>query len=65
MIQIFDPMKRQVVIGEEQLDVDLHAHGNKKRSWQALRSNRTMESECYKWKQVSAIHSETYTQEFE
>jgi hypothetical protein len=36
-----------------------------KRSWQALWRNQTMECECYRWKQESAIHSETYTQEFE
>jgi hypothetical protein len=40
-------------------------HMETKRSWQALRSNQTVECECYKLKQESAIHSETYTQEFE
>lgn len=41
-------------------------HMETKRSWQALWRNQTMDHECYRWKQESAIHSETYyTQEFE
>jgi hypothetical protein len=66
MIQIFDAHEIATSYNKRgAIGLLICLHMETKRSQQALWSNQTMECECYRWKQESAIHSETYTQEFE